>query len=80
VRGNPCLREKVHICLGSLHVADFIYCLCDGFFFVRLSKMLRVYVLDKVKTIFYFLWSLILTALFGHQPTYKNLRGYTDEQ
>jgi len=26
-------------------------------FFVRLSKMLRVYMLEKVKTIFYFLWS-----------------------
>jgi len=66
--------------------------------------MLRVYVLEKVKTIFHFFghppkvvdksfsvkmdafWEnlqrapqflLILTALFGHQPTYKNLRGNT---
>jgi len=96
VHDNLCLREKVHIWLGSLQVADFIYCLCDDccFLFVY-QKMLGVYVLEKVKTIFFVLhqqwlmksflgkstkgakFLLILTALFGHQPTYKNLRGNT---
>ena len=33
-------REKVHIWLGSLHAADFIYCLCDDSLFDRLSKNL----------------------------------------
>jgi len=28
----------VHIWLGSLHAADFIYCLCDGSLFVRVSE------------------------------------------
>jgi len=50
--GQPCLREKVHIWLGSLHVADFIYCLCGDCFLYVYQKMLRVYVLEKVKTIF----------------------------
>jgi len=36
--GQPCLREKVHIWLGSLHVADFIYCLCGDCFFICLSE------------------------------------------
>ena len=32
-QGNPALREKVHIWLGSLHAANYIYCLCDDCFF-----------------------------------------------
>jgi len=61
--GNHYLREKVHIRVGSLHAADFIYCLCDGclFSFVY-QKMLGVYMLtifEKVKTILYFSWSFI---------------------
>jgi len=56
--GQP-LREKVHIWLGSLHTANSIYCLCDDSLFVY-QKILRVYVLEKVKTI---------SHLFGHSPT-----------
>jgi len=51
--GQP-LREKVHIWLGSLHAASFICCLCDDSLFVY-QKILCVYVLEKVKTIFHFL-------------------------
>jgi len=56
--GQP-LREKVHIWLGSLHAANFIYCLCDDSLFVY-QKILCVYVLEKVKTILHF---------FSHSPT-----------
>jgi len=34
------LKEKVHIWLGSLHAADFIYCLCDDSLFDRSSENL----------------------------------------
>jgi len=51
--GQP-LREKVHIWLGSLHVANFIYCLCDDSLFVYYQKILCVYVLEKVKTFLHF--------------------------
>ena len=61
MQSNPCLREKVHIWQGSLHVADFIYCLCDEFF-VRLSKMLRAYMLEKRRPYFYFFWSSTKTG------------------
>jgi len=50
------LREKVHIWLGSLHAANFIYCLCDDSLFVY-QKILHVY---GLKTIFNF---------FSHAPT-----------
>ena len=53
------LREKVHIWLGSLHAANFIYCLCDDSLFVY-QKILCVYVLEKVKTILH---------CFSHSPT-----------
>jgi len=56
--GQP-LREKVDIWLGSLHAANFIYCLCDYSLFVY-QKILLVYVLEKVKTILHF---------FSHSPT-----------
>jgi len=58
-KGNHCLKEKVHIWLGSLHAADFIYCLCDDFFLFVYQKMMCVYMLEKVKTIFSFSWSFI---------------------
>jgi len=38
---------------GSLHAANFIYCLCDDSLFVY-QNILRVYVLEKVKTILHF--------------------------
>jgi len=38
--GQP-LREKVHIWLGSLPAANFIYCLCDDSLFVY-QKILHV--------------------------------------
>jgi len=47
--GQP-LREKVYIWLGSLHAANFVYCLSDDSLFVY-QKILCVYVLEKVKTI-----------------------------
>jgi len=50
--GQP-LREKVHIWLGSLHAVDFNHCLRDDSLYVRYQKILRVYVLEKVKTILY---------------------------
>ena len=50
--GQP-LREKVHIWLGNLHAANFIYCLCDDSLFVY-QKILCVYVLEKVKIILHF--------------------------
>jgi len=50
--GQP-LREKVHIQLGSLHAANFIYCICDDSLFVY-QKILCVYVLEKVKTTLHF--------------------------
>jgi len=53
------LREKVHIWLGSLHAANFIYCLCDDSLFVY-QKILCVYMLEKVKIILHF---------FCHSPT-----------
>ena len=56
--GQP-LREKVHIWLGSLHAANFIYCLCDDCLFIY-QKILCVYVLEKVKTVLHF---------FSHSPT-----------
>jgi len=55
--GKP-LREKVHIWLGSLHAANFIYCLCDDSLFAY-QKILCVYLLEKVKTILHF---------FSHSP------------
>ena len=62
-RSGPCtgqpLREKVHIWLGSLPAANFIYCLCDDSLFVY-QKILCVYVLEKVKTFYTF---------FSHSPT-----------
>ena len=38
MQGNPGLREKVHIWLGSLHAAYYIYCLCDDCFFCLFIK------------------------------------------
>ena len=37
-QANPGLKEKVHIREGSLHAANYIYCLCDDCFFVCLSE------------------------------------------
>jgi len=58
--GQP-LREKVHIWLGSLHAADFIYCLCDESFYVHVSENLACARVGKVKTILlfliFFVWS-----------------------
>jgi len=56
--GQP-LREKVHIWLGSLHAANFIYCLCDDSLFVY-QNIVCVYVSEKVKTILH---------CFSHSPT-----------
>jgi len=38
---------------GSLHAANFIYCICDDSLFVY-QKILCVCVLEKVKTILHF--------------------------
>ena len=58
-QSGPYAGQKVHIWLGSLHAANFIYCLCDYSLFVY-QKILCVYVLEKVKTILHF---------FSHSPT-----------
>ena len=41
--------------LGSLHAAHFIYCLCDDSVCSFKQKILRVYVLEKVKIVLYFI-------------------------
>ena len=56
MRGNPCLREKIHIWLGSLHVAYFIYCFYDEFFCSFIKNVACVHV---GKSEDHFLFSLV---------------------
>jgi len=67
--GQP-LREKVHIWLGSLHAVDFIHCPLMTVCMFVYQKILRVYVLEKVKIILYIY--IYIFFFLGHSPTMVN--------
>jgi len=64
--GNHCLREKVHIWLGSLHAADFIYWLCDDCVFVCLPENVACVHVGKSEDHFlFFLVIMVDEKFFG---------------